>query len=116
MVKQVLHYPISSPILDIGTGTGLLAKHLKLSVIGVDFSHKMLKQNHGIRCQADWASLPFKDESFATIFSISALQTNLNKPMKKLTEMRRVLKPSGRFYLSVLKTEDITEVQLIYEL
>ena len=60
--------PLRTPILDIGSGTGLLKKELELSVIAIDISQEMLRLNNGIRCIADWAELPFSNAAFGTVF------------------------------------------------
>ena len=98
------------PILDLGSGTGLLSKSLGLDVIAVDLSMRMLHHNVGPRIQADWSCLPFRDETFSTVFSMSALETS-SDPLPKLLEMKRVLKIGGYFYLTVLKTEDLALVE-----
>ena len=107
-----INRPIRTPILDIGSGTGLLTRELELSVIAIDISEEMLRLNNGIRCIADWAELPFSDAAFGTVFSISALETETGlSTLPKLSEMVRVMKDGGQFYITVLKTEDLYRVQ-----
>ena len=99
-----------SNILDIATGTADFAiEAAKLhpeKIVGVDISGEMLKLarakiekqdlQHVITLQeADSESLPFKDKSFDAIICAFGVRNfeNLNKG---LSEMKRVLKPSGK--------------------
>ena len=70
----------------------------------------MLAKSVGLRCQGDWSALPFRAKSFGTVFSVSVIQTLID-PMHKLQEMGRVMKSGGHFYLTVLKTEDLVQVE-----
>ena len=98
------------PVLDLGCGTGLLAKHalakpklqvsqgetvkINKKIFGCDISFEMLKiaKSRGeIIVQADQEHLPFRANSFGTIFSFTSLQ-NSEKPELMLKEAKRVLK------------------------
>lgn len=93
-------------VLDIGVGTGksisafLKAKHFDLSV-GCDFSKGMLDVAKGnvngtkLTC-ADMHALPFADESFDIVTSSFVLRSVQNMAAF-LSEVRRVLKPNGKF-------------------
>ena len=110
VIESYLPADVPTPILDLGAGTGLVAKYFKLDMISVDLSRKMLEYGVGHRCQADWSFLPFENESFSTVFSVSALDTAYD-PFSKLEEMKRILKIGGYFYLTVLKTEDLALIE-----
>lgn len=109
-IRQHLPSPPPSPILDLGAGTGMISKYLKLKTVSVDISRGMLSQGFGQRCQANWRQLPFRTGVFSTVLSVSSLETSTD-PHLKLTEMKRVLKTGGYFYLTVLKTEDLRLVE-----
>ena len=109
-IEKHLPTQIAAPILDIGAGTGIVTKYFDVDMVSVDISREMLAQNVGQRCQADWSSLPFRNESFATVISVSALDTGCD-PHIKLSEMKRILKIGGYFYLTVLKTEDLALIE-----
>lgn len=96
-------------ILDIATGTGdlaiLLAKTNPEKIVGLDLSNGMLevgrkkvtekKLNHIITMiQGDSENLPFDDNSFDVI-TVSFGVRNFENLKKGLTEILRVLKPSG---------------------
>jgi len=110
IIETYLPAEVPTPIIDLGAGTGIVSKYLELDMISVDLSRQMLAHGIGHRCQADWSFLPFEDESFATVFSVSALDTAYD-PFSKLEEMKRILKIGGYFYLTVLKTEDLALVE-----
>lgn len=96
------HFNPKGKILDLGSGTGLLSEFLNFSLTQADISFQMLKQAKGIRVQADGECLPFKDNSFDSVLSFTALQ-NSKAPEKMLKEISRVLKPRGLLYLTCLK-------------
>lgn len=96
-------------ILDIATGTGdlaiLLAKTNPEKIVGLDLSNGMLevgrkkvtekKLDHIITMiQGDSENLPFNDHSFDVI-TVSFGVRNFENLRKGLTEILRVLKPSG---------------------
>ncbi|MEM2873895.1 MAG: class I SAM-dependent methyltransferase [Candidatus Nanoarchaeia archaeon] len=92
---------LKKPILDLGCGTGLLQKFFKAKLIGLDISFKMLKRSKEYSIQGDMENLPFKNNSFATVLSFTALQ-NLENAEAMLREVKRILKPDGIFVLTVL--------------
>ena len=98
-------------ILDIGCGTGKLLNNLAsqfpdLRGTGLDFSPEMLNQARESRShrprlifvRGNAESLPFAEEQFDAVFNtISFL--HYQKPERVLSEVKRVLRPGGRFYL-----------------
>ena len=97
-------FDLKGKCLDLCTGTGDIAYLLKnkgLEVIGFDFSEKMLeiarKKHPEIEfIQGDCTQLPFADNSFDTV-TISFGLRNIENYDKALDEIKRVLKPSGKF-------------------
>jgi ubiquinone/menaquinone biosynthesis C-methylase UbiE len=97
-------------VLDIGTGTGLLAMEIARSspacqITGIDISEDMLKiarenslrQNLTERIayqQASAEALPFPDNSFDIVISSASLHL-WNDPVKIFNEMARVTAPGG---------------------
>lgn len=101
--------------LDVGTGTGLLAVEVAkefpdIEVTGLDLSDVALEyaqenaQRGGLSgqvCfeQGDAGGMPFEDNLFDLVISSSTLHL-VSDPVKMFDEIRRVLKPEGRFYLT----------------
>lgn len=89
-------------VLEIGCGTGRFLEHLDAgghTVVGVDFSERMLRRAIRRRCavvQGSVADLPFRTEAFDTVagmfFPIRAL-----RQAGAWAELARVLKPGGTF-------------------
>jgi SAM-dependent methyltransferase len=89
-------------ILDLGCGDGQLSKRIVdsgASVLGVDTSAEMIAAARERWIEAERASaesLPFEDGVFDAVFSNAALHWVRNQDAM-LDEVRRVLKPGGRF-------------------
>jgi len=98
-------------ILDVATGTGLLAADFARivsrdgSVVGVDLTLSMLKtarwrlQSKGLGDRVDWVlaraeSLPFRDNCFAST-SISLALRNVSSAQLTFREMSRATGPGG---------------------
>lgn len=101
-------------VLDIGCGTGMFAVLLKkrfpkVEVIGLDPDQKALARASGkaekagvsIRFDQGFADeLQYESGSFGVVFSSFMFHHLESKDREKtLREVRRVLKPSGTFYL-----------------
>jgi len=94
------HLKIKEPILDIGAGTGISTKYFK-SIILSDPSIEMLKTVKGKRITATAEKLPFKNKTFNTIISITALHhTDIKKAIK---EIKRVSKKDCSYAFTILK-------------
>jgi SAM-dependent methyltransferase len=89
-------------ILDLGCGDGQLTLRISAagaSVVGVDNSPAMVAAARGRGVQAEVGSaeaLPVADESFDAVFSNAALHW-VHDQDAMMTQVRRVLKPGGRF-------------------
>lgn len=112
--KRLLEYvnlPTNPYVLDLGCGTGRLLGRLAhqfpyLRGIGLDLSPEMLRvarQNNRyhprlIYVEGKANSLPFAKSQFDAVFNtISFL--HYAQPQQVITQVARVLKPSGHFYL-----------------
>ena len=95
-------------ILDLGCGTGRYVKELSekcRKIIGVDFSKEMLEvakvKNPNVEFyQKDITKrLPFKNNTFDKIISslVFSHLTDISKPLK---ECRRILKKSGKLFIT----------------
>lgn len=104
--------PHNGVVLDLGTGTGAMAHALRRAgasqVVGVDFACPMLlaaRRKRGLRDDAalhwvmgDALRLPFANAAFDAVTSGFVLR-NLTDLPAALTEMLRVLRPSGRLVI-----------------
>lgn len=102
-----------SLILDLGCGTGFISEKLG-NAVGIDYSIEMLKlcpKNLRAVC-ADACNLPFKDESFDCVFSLTVMQ-DINNIKQAVAEIKRVLKPNGKIILSVLNKKRIEKIRAL---
>ncbi len=93
-------------MLDLGCGTGELARHLAASglrVTGCDISANMLNQAAAadaagaagwVPLQPGWQALPFAPASFDAVVAASVLEY-VGSPAAVLGECARVLRPGG---------------------
>ena len=107
-IIQCLNLSGSESVLDVATGTGIMARDLAphvAHVTGIDVTPEMLDQ---ARSQAsdraianatfdlgDAAALPYPDDHFDLVISRIAVH-HFADPTVELGEMRRVCKPEGR--------------------
>lgn len=106
VVNSIPALPPEAKILDLCTGTGDIVKLLQkrfpnAHITGADFSTEMLKIARRKHCGvefilADCLKLPFENESFDLITMSFGLR-NTADYNRALSEITRVLKPSGTF-------------------
>lgn len=100
----------SDRILDLGCGTGIVARKLRERldgagrIIGVDASNDMISAARALAPELEWReadamSLPFEDASFELVVCQQMLQCT-PEPLDALRESRRVLVHGGRLVLS----------------
>ena len=111
----------ANKIMDIGSGTGYLAKQLaiqfpKADINCVDFSNKMLREarnyadyNNIKYINADFDSLPFNAQSIDLVCSNFALQWSLDLN-QTFRELSRVLKPEGYCLFTTLGPNTLIEL------
>ncbi len=106
LIKANISVKASDKLLDVGCGTGITSQFSEYGcfVVGADPSIKLLQkaEKNGLknRVCAEAEHLPFKDDSFDIVISVTAIQ-NFHDIEKSLKEIRRVGK--DRFALSFLK-------------
>ena len=91
-------------VLEIATGTGLLARHVAWAahtMVATDYSPGMIAQarkkphpKNLVYELADAHALPYEDHSFHVVIISTALHV-VKKPEEVLREITRVLKPGG---------------------
>jgi ubiquinone/menaquinone biosynthesis C-methylase UbiE len=104
-------------VLEIGVGTGLsfVPYPPDVELAGVDPSEPMLRRARRRAAElgrdvtlveAPAEALPFEDESFDTLVSLAVLCT-VDDPSQALQEIRRALRPEGRFvFLEHVRSSD----------
>lgn len=86
-------------VLDVGCGTAFYSNLFK-NYTGIDPSKEMLEQSKANVIHGLGEDLPFKDNSFDTIISVSAIH-NFKDPIKGINEIKRVSK--NKIAISVFK-------------
>lgn len=110
--KHLSRVNLKGPVLDIGCGFGEFARVYADTKIdmGIDNSSRDLAvaaqtNKYKNLTLADAADLPFADNYFGSIFSISTLE-HIENVNGALREAYRVLKPGGIFFLT-LETDEV---------
>jgi ubiquinone/menaquinone biosynthesis C-methylase UbiE len=100
----------SDRILDLGCGTGIVARVLRerlggaATIVGIDVSPPMIEKARSIAPEIDFRvgdamALPFEEGSFDLVIAQEVLQFVPDR-LAALREVRRVLSPGGRFLAS----------------
>ncbi len=95
---------LDSPSLDIGCGDGDISRRIFSFPapidVGIDLQKPKPSALYRQILQADATKLPFKNSSFQTVISNSTFE-HIKADTKAVSEVARVLKPGGKFYLTV---------------
>jgi SAM-dependent methyltransferase len=105
-----------SSLLEIGAGTGRDSKFFQdmgMAVTCIDLSPEMIKlcQQKGLSAQVmDMTDLNFPPDSFDAVYALNSL-LHIPKAESRtvLGNVRKVLKPSGLFYLGVYGSDEESE-------
>ncbi|MFO7538626.1 MAG: methyltransferase domain-containing protein [Chloroflexota bacterium] len=117
MAAFAVDLPAGALVVDVGCGQGfdaaLLQQQYRLRVVGLDYSHTMMKmgrEQYAISVpyvQASMSQMPFAPGSLDGIWACASL---LHLPRAHLpavlAHFARLLRPNGRFYLSVKQGDD----------
>ena len=117
-VAEAAHLQPGARVLDVATGTGVLARaalgHVRPegTVVGLDVNEGMLAVAARIAPQVDWRlgqaeALPFEDASFDAVVSQFGLMFFADQVVA-LREMFRVLRPGGWLAVAVWDSLDHT--------
>jgi ubiquinone/menaquinone biosynthesis C-methylase UbiE len=110
LVERARPIGASDRILDLGCGTGILARVLRerlggaTKIVGVDASPLLIEKARSIEPELEWRvghpmALPFADDSFDLVLCREMLPFVPNR-LALLRVVRRILSPGGRFLVS----------------
>lgn len=106
LIKQFGIIKNTDYLLDVGCGTGLALDYFATAkAVGIDPSKKLLQHYRGNATvlQAHAESIPFNNDTFDVVISITAAQ-NFSDLLRSLSEIHRVGK--DKYIISVLKTSN----------
>lgn len=102
-----------SQILDLGSGTGFVAKQLhNLKIFESDLAFGMLEQSgsRSFKIQSDFENLPFKNHSFDILISSFSLQWMTNFE-ENFSHFFSLLKPDGIFAFCIPTDGSLAELK-----
>ena len=103
---------MATPGLDAGAGTGIARRVLEYPFVQVDLSPEMLRYAPAPGMVADINQLPFPDQAFGLIFSVSVIDRQFDLATV-FDELFRVLRPGGYLAVTSLKSEDIAGMEWV---
>lgn len=86
-------------VLEVGSGQGVL-QDIVADYTGLDVSASAASKYHKKYVVASATNMPFPDNSFDAVWTVFVLE-HIPEPERALREIRRVLRPGGKLYLSV---------------
>ena len=102
LISKYIKVKENDLLLDIGCGTGISTRFFKCKAIGIDNSKGMLKKA-GKNCVfGDAGSLPFKDNMFDIVISVTAMH-NFKDAEMSINEIKRVSKNNSKIAVTLLK-------------
>lgn len=99
IIKNNIRINTTTKILDVGCGSGI-SSQFDCKVVGVDPSIRLIKQNPKHKIIGVAETLPFKNNQFDYVISVTSIH-NFKNIKKSINEIKRVGK--GNFVFSVLK-------------
>ena len=121
MYKLIRPVVKAKTVLELATGTGLIAKHIvnaAAHIEATDASAEMIaeakRDNHSAKLHfsvQDATSLPYADETFDAVLIANALHI-MPRPEKALAEIYRVLKPGGQLFAPTFVHGEVPRTRL----
>lgn len=95
-------------VLDVGVGIGSIEERLDRMIVGLDVSMAMLQEarrrTDNLYVRGDATDMPFPRDTFDAAFAVTTLEF-LDNYRAAVDEIRRVLRPEGRFVALILNPE-----------
>lgn len=123
LLDLTLPHSFSGTVLDVGTGTGDVARRLldrcpEQSVVVSDLAHDMTRTAYqnlpkSLAADGDAQALPFRDDSFGLVLSSSVFQWIEDLPAA-FAECWRVLKPGGLFSFALFCDGTLSELREVF--
>ncbi len=100
MLRAAGEMPAGSRTLDVGAGDAPYRElFTHVEYVTADWEHSLHEDLPAMDIQAPADDLPLDDESFHAVLLTQVLE-HVPDPPRVLSELRRVLRPGGRLYLS----------------
>ena len=113
IIKENLIINKEDLMLDVGCGPGFSAEVFDCEIIGIDTSNKLLKKCSFRTIETGAEKIPFLDNYFDVVISVTAIQ-NFEDFEQGLLEIKRV--GTDRFALTVLKkAKDLDDIKEFIE-
>lgn len=117
MQRLIRKHAAPGPCLDVGTGTGLLLRHLPPASVGLDINPRNMDKARRYApqaqvMQADAEALPLQSNSFSTVLCTEVLE-HLPNPELAVAEIERVLVPGGVLIGSVPARSPIWKLRFL---
>jgi|HubBroStandDraft_3_1064219.scaffolds.fasta_scaffold64439_2 ubiquinone/menaquinone biosynthesis C-methylase UbiE len=115
VTQRIIAGDAGSPVLELGGGTGPLARELAghgIPVVVADLAQGLLSQAPRPAVRTDTRAAGFQAGSFGTVLAFWMLY-HLPEPALALAEARRVLRPGGSFVACAPSRENDPELAAV---
>jgi len=117
MKRLLRQHAAPGRFLDVGTGTGLLLRHLPPASVGLDINPRNMAKARQYAPQShltlgDAEALPLQSNAFSTVLCTEVLE-HLPNPEQAVAEIERVLAPGGVLIGSVPSRSPIWKLRFL---